>query len=183
MTLTTMAGAVVSAAVCASVLVSGQVAAKLDYDTYCKLPTREAKLDAFAGLSAQNKSELLQTHYQRFLDTNRARLSAEQTAVLLEIIAATASLSAPNPRQAPVDLMPLAKLMEKQKSLLSAEDNERLMLARAPCIPKSTGHEALSNVSQLRRVTPYADRTLPRASRVHEGSVSVGDATFLRSRD
>ena len=137
MRLRTVACAVASVVVWASVLVSGQVAAKLDYDTYCKLPTRQAKLEAMSGLSPQNKSEILQTHFQRFLDTNRARLSTEETAVLEQIIAAMAPLSAPNSNQTPADLMALAKLIERQRTLFSAEDNQRLTLSVAPCIPKS----------------------------------------------
>jgi hypothetical protein len=125
-----------SFAVCASVLVSGQVAAKLDYDTYCKLPTVQAKQQAISGVSNENGFEILHTHYQRFLDANRARLSAEQTALLLQMIAALASLSEPNQAQTPPDLMALGKLVERQKTLFSAEDNQRLRPSTG-CIPKS----------------------------------------------
>jgi hypothetical protein len=136
MRLRAVACAAANVAVCASVLVSGQVAAKLDYDTYCKLPTIEAKQQAMAAVSNENGFEILHTHYQRFLDANRARLSAEQTALLQEMIAALASLSAPKQAQKPPDFMALGKLVEKQRTVFSAEDNQRLKPTTG-CIPKS----------------------------------------------
>ena len=131
-----------SFAVCATGLVSEQVPAKIDYDTYCKLPTLEAKQQAMSRVSNENGFEILHTHYQRFLDANRARLSAEQTNLLLEMIAALAPLSAPtNPAPKTADLMALGKLVERQRGLLSAEDNQRLKPGTG-CFPKSSESSA-----------------------------------------
>jgi hypothetical protein len=139
-----MATVAVSIAVCASALISAQMPAKLDYDAYCKLPTIQAKQQAMSSASNENGFEILHTHYQRFLDTNRARLNADQTALLQETIAALRSLSAPDPTQTRADrvlgtnrqLMTLAKLVERQRTLLSTEDNQRLKPTTG-CFPKS----------------------------------------------
>jgi hypothetical protein len=55
-----------SFAVCASVLISGQVAAKIDYDTYCRLPTVQAKQQAMSGVSNENGFEVETTKTSGF---------------------------------------------------------------------------------------------------------------------
>ena len=57
----------------------------VDYDTFASMsPAR--KNEALHDLMPENKAELVTTHWQRFLDANRSRLTAGQTRRLELII-------------------------------------------------------------------------------------------------
>lgn len=97
----------VAAVIFASALATGQTAPPLEYDAYCKLPTIEAKQDARSRMSAANRAEILRTHYERFLSANRARLNADQVALLDQAIAVLSPLT---PGERP--LQPLGRKAE-----------------------------------------------------------------------
>ena len=61
----------------------------IDYDTFASMSPLK-KNSVMHKLTIENVAELVRTHFQRFLDANRARLSAEQIATIEEDIASIA---------------------------------------------------------------------------------------------
>ena len=63
-----------------------EAAKQNDYDTFCKLPDRQAKKIAFDATTAENRGTLARTHIERWRDANQTRLVDKQKAALAEFI-------------------------------------------------------------------------------------------------
>jgi len=114
----------------------GQTPAKLDYDTYCKMPATQEKFDILRTISRANQDELQRTPYERFLVLNKSRLNAEQVGLLNKVIAGIGTPPGESTEQAKARQTEYRAQLASIRKLFTQEDADAMGMA-APCIPKA----------------------------------------------
>jgi len=106
----------------------------IGYDQFMPQPLQE-RLRIFNEVSAENRALLIKTHVERWLATNRPRLTHEQIAVIEEII----SYITPESYQAERDTEKVEReaeeLRRKAEAVFSREDTMQIMSNRADYVP------------------------------------------------
>ena len=116
--------------------VMAQEAAKqIDYDTFCKLPDRQAKKIAFDATTAENRGTLARTQIERWRDANQTRLDDKQKAALAEFIKSITSDTYAAGSQAEEARVKSRAIITNVESLFAGEDMRAMQFIQ-PCIPK-----------------------------------------------
>jgi hypothetical protein len=131
-----MIAAVIVGACLVSVTSAQQVANRIDYDTFCKLPDQDAKRSAFRATTAENRGEIVRTHLQRWRDANRTRLNDKQMAYLAAMIESITSETYSDGPKGEEARVKSRAIIEANVGLFGQQDMQA-MQPYAPCIDKA----------------------------------------------
>lgn len=108
---------------------------EVSYDEVYQKPRNE-RLRIFREISAENRAALVRTHAERWLAGNRARLSAEQIAVLEEVMQSISPRWYEPDRDVEAIEAEADVLTEKLETVLSRKDCRQFATTCADHIPE-----------------------------------------------
>jgi|GEM_PF-4865919 len=106
----------------------------IGYDDYMPQPLRERRR-VFSEISPENRALLVRTHVERWLTTNRPRLTGEQIAVVEEMILYITSERYQPDRDMEKIHQEAEALLRKAETVLSGDDVRQIVFERADYVP------------------------------------------------
>jgi len=111
------------------------------YGAFMTLSSRQ-RLDRFGTMTPENKAAIMQTHAQRWLELNRARLTSGQTALVQEAISFLTPALYRNPQE-PEQVKKEEELKSRLNCRLRRSDVMEAFGAVRPPIPNSSWFDDL----------------------------------------
>ena len=109
---------------------TGSPRPSMPYDEFFALTDRDDRVRVFNEITAENKATLVRTHLERWLNRNRARLSAEQVAMMEEFHRIVTPELYGLPKKAEVQAK-VSDLAERTRKLFSPTDVAQALTIQA----------------------------------------------------
>jgi hypothetical protein len=131
---------IIATYVAIAVPVSGlsQQPGAIDYDTFMQ-SSEQRRIELFNAVTPENRAELVRTHLERWLSTNRKRLSPEQIRVMEENLAFIRPAIYRQDR-APEVLSRQKELERRTAAIFTAEDMRQALTIHGDYIRKPDCH-------------------------------------------